>query len=185
MARTKGKFVLDTNYELSVRKPFDARTLVPSYNDLILEANWLNENNKSIAYNGMIVAVANTSDTTKNGIYFLFDPECTSSIKTPIVTNPAHWIKVGETGDIADFVERLVALESELEDFESRISALEADQAVETYGYFSSLPITGVAGKLYAVIDTGKTYIWYNDAYLPVGGGESEQPDIIFGGSAD
>jgi hypothetical protein len=34
----------------------------------------------------MIVAVANTSDISKNGLYFLFDANCTSALKSPNVT---------------------------------------------------------------------------------------------------
>jgi hypothetical protein len=63
---------------------------------------------------------------------------------------------------------------------------LEEDTDVITYGYRSGFPTTGEANKLYVAADEGKTYIWFNDDYLSVGGGESyEEPEVIFGGSAD
>ena len=90
MARVKGMFLRNTNYEVTVKKPLDARALVKTYDDLLLDTNWL-DNGKSIAYNGMLVAVANTSDTSKNGLYFLFDINCTSFLKSPDITKDEHW----------------------------------------------------------------------------------------------
>lgn len=89
MARVIGSTNMNINYEVTVKKPLDARSLVKTYEDLTLESNWLKEG-KSIAYNGMLVAVANTSDTSKNGLYFLFDINCTTNLKSPDVTNEAN-----------------------------------------------------------------------------------------------
>ena len=183
--RATGTYVLDTNYDLSIRKPLDARSLVPAYESLTLKSNWLNDAGKIIAYNGMIVAVANTDDASKNGLYFLFDPDCTSKLKSPDVENVANWIKVGETSDIGDFTTRLTKIETELDSIKDRLDALEEKGSdVETWGYRALFPETGEANKLYVAADEGKTYIWFNDEYMSVGG-DSEQPEIIFGGTAD
>lgn len=89
MSRRRGTFTIDTNYDVSITKPFDARSLVPTYNDLLDESNWTTDG-KPIVYNGMLVSVADTSDTTKNGVYMLFDPSATAFV-APDVTNPTHW----------------------------------------------------------------------------------------------
>jgi hypothetical protein len=129
MARVKGTHVRDYNNEVVVRKPIDARTLVPSYNDLLLKDNWVKDGTTQvIAYNGLVVSVANTSDTSKNGIYFLFDPNCTTALKSPDVTNEANWHKIGENSDLGDLVDRLEQLESDVSDIgelPSRINELE------------------------------------------------------------
>lgn len=182
MARVPGTFIKDTNYEVNIRKPLDARTVVREYADLLLLSNWQSTTGKGITYNGLIVAVVNTTDTTRNGLYMLFDPACTSALKTPDVTKAEHWIKIGETADISNFAERLANLETDLADFEARLIELESKN-VETYGYFSGLPSVGVAGKLYVVVDRAKTYVWVNGSYLCVGD-DTESYDEINGGDA-
>lgn len=185
MARQFGSQSVTTNYEVQVRKPFDARMLVPSYDDLLLKDNWVKAGTtQGVAYNGMIVAVANTTDITYNGLYFLFDPNCTTALKSPDVTNSANWIKVGETSDISDFATRLTTMETELDSIKDRLDALETNSDVETYGYRSGFPTTGETNKLYVAADEGKTYIWFNEEYLPVGG-SADEPDVICGGTAD
>lgn len=181
MARQFGAKSVTTNYEIEVRRPFDARTLVTSYEDLLTKSNWIKKGTESqiVAYNGMIVAVANTSDTSKNGIYFLFDVECTTALKSPDVTNEANWIKVGETADISDFATRISNIEAELVDFDARITELE-NHSVETYGYRSGFPTAGVEGKLYVAVDEQRSYIWTNAEFVPIGA----NPDIIYGGKA-
>jgi hypothetical protein len=37
---------------------------------------------------------------------------------------------------------------------------------------------------MYIAADEGKTYIWFNDDYLPVGGGDYEEPTTIYGGDS-
>lgn len=185
--RAPGTYVLDTNYDLSIRKPLDARSLVPAYESLTLKDNWLNASGKVIAYNGMIVAVANTTDASKNGLYFLFDPNCTTGLKSPNVENEANWIKIGETSDIEAFATRVTVIESELTSIKDRLEALENDSDVITYGYRSGFPTEGKTNKLYVAADEGKTYVWFNNDYLPVSGtgSEYEEPEVIYGGSAD
>jgi hypothetical protein len=163
---------LSSQYKYSGRGPFDAKSLVKTYVDLINENTWLSESNKLAAYNGMIVAVwLDKEDPTRNGIYFLQDPNVTSTIKAPDVTNPNNWIKIGEQPDLSAL--------------ESRVDALEKKEAVKTYGYRASFPVEGETGIMYIAVDEQKTYVWYNDAYLSVGGSDYEEPEIIYGGSAD
>lgn len=185
--RVIGGFNMSSNYEVNIKKPLDARSLVPSYEALTIKSNWVTSADKPIAYNGMLVAVANTSDATKNGLYFLFDPHCTSALKSPDVTNEDNWIKIGETSDISAFAERLSQIDSELESIKDRLEALENDSDVITYGYRSGFPTEGELNKLYVAADEGKTYVWFDNSYLAVGssGGEYKEPDVIFGGSAD
>lgn len=186
MSRTFGSQNVTTNYEVQVRKPFDARMLVSSYDALLTKENWVKSGTTQvIAYNGMLVAVADTTDAFRNGLYFLFDANCKTALKSPDVTNADNWIKIGETADISEFAERVTKIESELDNIKDRLDALEAEGSdVETYGYRSGFPATGEANKLYVAADEGKTYIWFQDEYMSVGGG-SEQPEVIFGGTAD
>lgn len=162
---------LSSQYLYSGRGPFDAKSLVKTYADLLNKDTWLSEANKIIAYNGMIVAVwLNKEDTSKNGIYFLQDPAVTSTIKSPDVTNPDNWIKIGEQPD-------LTALEL-------RVEALENKELVKTYAYRNLFPAEGEAGIMYIAVDEKKSYIWFNDDYLPVSGDTYEEPTVINGGTA-
>lgn len=184
MARVRGGVLVNSSYESTVSKPFDARTLVSTYEDLKDQNIWLSSSGTRICYNGMLVAVANTSDASNNGLYMLFD--ATSSRK-PDVSKDENWIKIGETTDISDFTTRLTTIESELDSIKDRLDALEEKESdVVTYGYRKDFPTTGEANKLYVAADESKTYIWFNDEYMSVGGdGDSEQPEVIFGGTAD
>jgi hypothetical protein len=75
---------------------------------------------------------------------------------------------------------------SDLESFETRLDALEAEEKLHTYGYRSGFPITGIEGHMYVAADEQKTYVWFNDDYLAVGTGDNyEKPEVIFGGTAD
>jgi hypothetical protein len=130
MARVKGMVARSTNYEVTVKKPLDARSLVKTHEDLLLDSNWKDDSGKSIAYNGMIVAVANTDDTSKNGLYFLFDATCTSTLKSPTVTVEANWIKLADTSEISNLVSRLNDIETELTTIDTRLSNLEKDKVV-------------------------------------------------------
>jgi hypothetical protein len=182
--RVRGEFTLDSNYDLSIRKPLDARSLVPTYESLMIKDNWMVDG-KIAAYNGMIVAVADTNDASKNGIYFLFDQKCTSKLKSPDVEDPANWIKVGETSDISDFVNRVTTIESELDSIKSRLNVLENSSDIVTYGYRKIFPETGEEGKLYIAADEQKSYVWIDGVgYLCVGE-ENDEYTEINGGSAD
>lgn len=189
MARVRGSIPFSSNYEASISKPMDARMLVPSYNDLLDNSNWLTSKNTPCCFNGMLVAVANTSDTSKNGLYMLFDKD---NARKPNVTIETNWIKIGETSDISDLVSRIQTIEtkitelsSDIESLDARVSDLEDEEKLHTYGYRSAFPVAGVAGHMYVAVDEKKTYVWFNDAYTPVGGSEYEELAVIFGGTAD
>ena len=128
MSRLRGTFIDQNNYEVNAKRPYDARMLVPTYADLTLKDNWLaldpdtNEiTTSSVAFNGLIVAVADKNDAEHSGIYMLYD---TSSKKTPDVTIETNWIKVGDLQDI----------ESLKEDLEGQISE-KATSASTLSGY--------------------------------------------------
>lgn len=120
-----------TNQQLYTgRGPVDYKALVQTYNDLTTEATWTIDG-KIVAYNGMITAVwLNKEDTTKNGIYFLFDPAITSGRQTPAVTNEANWHKFAELSDLTALTEQLSAMSNELNGVKTKLATLEASQVV-------------------------------------------------------
>lgn len=181
MARTRvlGAVNRDTNYEVLAKKPIDARSLVKTYGDLTNIDNWINSSGDPIVYNGMIVAVwLNTANPSRNGIYFLHDASVTNAKGTPDVTNEANWHKLADADGLVD---RLSLIDD-------RLTALEEKESdVVTYGYRSGFPPIGETNKLYVAADEGKSYIWFDNDYLPVSGGASSDSeyDIIYGGSAE
>ena len=187
MARLRGTFNLDANYDVVVKRPIDARMLVPTYADLTIKDNWYatddfgNPTTSLVAFNGMLVAVADKLDVEHSGLYMLFD---TNAKKNPNVELEDNWIKIGETSDIGDFLKRITDIEAEIDALKNRVTALEEDSDVEVFGYRNSFPAQGVANKLYVAADEEKSYVWLNNDYLPVGG-EPSQPEVIFGGTAD
>lgn len=182
MARTRviGATNRDSNYEVTARKPLDARSLVKTYDDLTNIDNWVNTSGNSIVYNGMLVAVwLNNDDTSKNGIYLLHDPNVTSTKgdkSIPNVENEANWHKLVDANGLA----------ATLTEIDERLTALEEQESdVLTFGYRSGFPAIGEVNKLYVAADEGKSYVWFNDAYLPVsGGGDYEEPEVIYGGDS-
>jgi hypothetical protein len=136
-----------------------------------------------IAFNGLIVSVANTENPDKNGLYFLFDPNADPNAwEDPDVTNAANWHKIGENSDISSFTGRLTQIESDLAGFKSRLYSLE-DKATQTYAERALFPENGTEGKFYVALDTQKTFIWVNGQYLCVGD-DTESYDVICGGDA-
>jgi hypothetical protein len=85
--------------------------------------------------------------------------------------------KINECDDTTDWDE------VRIQDIEERLTALEESSDVEVFGYRYLFPTTGVENKLYVAADEEKSYVWFNNDYLPVGG-ESSQPDVILGGTA-
>lgn len=71
--------------------------------------------------------------------------------------------------------------------FEDRLSALENEEKLHTFGYRTGFPTEGTEGHLYVAVDEQKTYVFYNSQYSVIGevNDEATSPDIIFGGTAD
>jgi hypothetical protein len=167
-------------YRYTGKGPVDAKQLIKTYGELLLESTWASTSGSNTAYNGMIVAVwldknADKTLSDRNGIYFLFDPDCTSTLKKPDVTNEAHWHKIAEVGNLPD----------KLADIDSRLTALEEKEGeddVQVYAYRNLFPTEGEEGILYISIDEGTSYVWINGEYLPVG---FSAPEIIDGGDAN
>lgn len=92
-------------YRYTGKGPLDSKALIKTYAELLKEETWYASatNTASCAYNGMIVAVwLNKEDTSKNGIYFLFDPAVTSALGKPVVTKEENWHKLAELSDLAN-----------------------------------------------------------------------------------
>jgi hypothetical protein len=140
----------------------------------MLTAVWLDKENSQLS--------------DRNGLYLLFDPEVTSTrgaAAIPDTTKESNWHKICELSELDAFKTQINDTLANLAD---RIKALENKEPdVLTYGYRSGFPQKGETNKLYVAVDEGKTYVWINNDFLPVGGsGDSyEEPDIIYGGSAD
>lgn len=141
MARVRGTFNIAANYDSSVKRPFDARMLVPTFNDLTVKDNWLLKDLETgeltttlIAYNGMIVVVADKTDIEHSGLYILMDY---ISKKTPDVTEPGNWIKIGDA-DLTVIEERLSALEAlpqgvTMEQVEAQVAVVREEIAALDY----------------------------------------------------
>ena len=95
------------------------------------------------------------------------------------LTSPLTLRKLNECNTDIDF--------PDVESFESRLEILEAEEKLHTYGYREGFPSTGIDGHMYIAADEQKTNIWFNNEYLVVGekGGSYEEPEVIFGGTAD
>lgn len=103
-------------YKYTGRGPLDAKTLVKTFDDLLLESTWQITTEGTpliIAYNGMITSVWKDRDPSKNGVYVLHDPNATV-LRAPVVTNEANWHKIAKVADLASFVEKLDLFESQL-----------------------------------------------------------------------
>jgi hypothetical protein len=176
---------IELQYNYSGKGPVDAKSLVKTFASLLQPATWYNNAGKVAAYNGMIVAVWLDPDATKNGVYLLHDPAITSILKTPDVSNVANWHKLAEMSELSAVANRLSAVETDFKSLEKRLSNLEENSDVLTYGYRSGFPKIGEANKLYIAADEQKSYVWFDDDYLPVSGEDGEEPEVIFGGTAD
>lgn len=174
------------------RGPLDSKALVKTYAELLALNTWtkiIDGNSTFVAYNFMIVSVwLNTADPTKNGIYFLYDPQVTSAMKRPDVTNPANWHLVCGNADLSNIISRLTTIESELNTLDTRIDTLERSQT-ETFDLRSEFPELGVEHKVYIALDEKKAYIWDNEEnnYISITPESSTMPtiSIIYGGNAE
>lgn len=75
---------------------------------------------------------------------------------------------------------------ADLESFDNRLTTLEQEEKVHTFGYRSGFPTEGIEGHIYVAVDEQKTYIFYNSQYSVIGEVNDgvASPDIIFGGTA-
>lgn len=111
-------FTFSDQYKYIGRGPLDAKSIVKTYAELTSTATWTHDG-QLIAYNGMIVAVwLNKADTSKNGIYFLYDPKVTSALGKPDVSNESNWHKFADSS----------ALSSVVADIESNTQAIAAEE---------------------------------------------------------
>jgi hypothetical protein len=182
-----------TQYSYTGPKPLDSKALVQTYAKLLSTATWTVDG-KNIAYNGMITAVWLDKETVdgesklsdKNGIYFLHDPNVTSTRNPdPDVTNEANWHRLGGIDNLPGLADQVASIQAELEALQSDVSELQ-ESATEVVELFEQLPETGKAGKLYVVTEDATTYVWHNGKYLLVGDGADENDiQIIHGGSAN
>jgi hypothetical protein len=174
---------IELQYRYSGKGPVDAKSIAKTFDALLLPETWHNEAGKVVAYNGMLVAVWLDSDAAKNGVYLLRDPAVTNILKTPDVTNAANWYKIAETSELASLSDRLSTIEASIKELEDKITEVADASDVITYGYRSGFPAVGKANTLYIAADEEKSYIWFDNKYIPVGG--QEQPDVINGGTAE
>jgi hypothetical protein len=100
-------------YKYAAKGPLDAKSLVKTYNDLLYADTWqVDTDGRKVngAYNGLITAVwLNKTDTSKNGIYYLYDAAVTSTLGIPDVTKASNWHKIAEVTEIADLTAKIVA----------------------------------------------------------------------------
>ena len=137
-------FTISDQYKYKGQGPFDAKALVKTYADLITQSTWLVDN-KLTAYNGMIVSVGlNKADSTKNGVYVLFDPSVTTALGKPDVTNENNWHKLAELTDFSDIVAKIASNTQAIADETSaRITAVSALYAPGT----DSTPASGILAE--------------------------------------
>lgn len=177
---------ISDQYLYSGKGPFDAKALVKTYADLKNPSTWSNDSGTFLAYNGMLTAVwLNKEDTSKNGIYFLFDPTVTTALKKPNVEDDANWHKLAELSDTQAFEESISAIEANIEELNEKMAELEyKGSGVNVFEKRSEFPIVGETNILYVAADEEKSYVWFNNNYFALDDDENERPDIIHGGSA-
>jgi hypothetical protein len=101
----KGLQATASSYRVGSSIPLDQRLVVSSYSDLFNESTFLfvnkqnNVTDTQTAYLGMVVAVVEDADTSKNGLYLL--------TATPS-TVESNWIKVGSDGTSSDVTSLMI-----------------------------------------------------------------------------
>ena len=119
MSRIHGLNSISENYEVKLRRPLDARMLVPTKADLINPASWT-----AYTYNGMIVAVGADSEAFNNGIYILKDRKLISS------SDYSGWSKVAELTDLNSLKIKIADLEEIVNGLDSRITQEQLNKAI-------------------------------------------------------
>ena len=172
----------------SVKGPLDSKSLVKTYAELLDTNTWTNQlDGKDVftAYNGMIVAVwLNKDDTSKNGIYFLFDPLVTTALKKPDVTKESNWHRLDNSENAGDEILRIMAIETDVEEIKNDITELESNQS-ESFAKRELFPEEGNVNKIYIALDEQKTYTWDNSLGYICISGNTPEIQIICGGNAN
>ena len=119
-------FWLDSGYALSQAVPMDSRTVVGSVANLTTADIWMKDG-VCIAYNGMLVGVANTVNPEESGLYYLFDPNCESSLQSPDVQDPNNWIKLCSVDQLNALSSRVLKIEQDISGITSDITTLKTD----------------------------------------------------------
>jgi hypothetical protein len=182
---------ISNQYRYTGRGPFDAKALVKTYAELLLTETWtvINASGAAVssAYNGMLTAVwLNKEDTSKNGIYFLFDPEVTSPLKTPDVTVESNWHKLCEVEALNELTEQLRTINAKLSEFSEDIERLENKAEILAVVDRATFPPVGKPNVIYVDVSKNKSYIWFEDDYILTGGGDGEVVySMICGGNAE
>jgi hypothetical protein len=128
----------------------------------------------------------NKEDTSKNGIYFLLDPEVTSPLKTPDVTVEANWHKLCEIDTLTELTEQLKTINAKLIELSSDIERLDNKAEILAVVDRATFPPVGKPNVLYVDVSKNKTYIWFENDYIPASGGaESVAYSMICGGNAE
>ena len=156
MPRANGTFNIYSNYDVSVKKPFDARMLVPTYDDLTDKSNWYLRDteteeltNTFIAYNGMLVAVADKANVQSSGLYMLFDKDST---KNPNVEIESNWHKIGDNPsaevDLSTIEATISEIKSKIDDIDQSIAdLLQTSSNYATNDYIADLLNNEIATK--------------------------------------
>ena len=182
---------ISNQYRYSGRGPFDAKALVRTYAELLDIETWTTVSNSGTsvvsAYNGLITAVwLNKDDTSKNGIYFLFDPEVTSPLKTPNVTLASNWHKLCEIDAIVELTEQLKIINAKLTELSNDIERLDNKAEILAVVDRATFPPVGKPNVIYVDVSKNKSYIWFEDDYILTSGGDGEVVySMICGGNAE
>lgn len=76
--------------------------------------------------------------------------------------------------------------ELRIDDIERRLTALEEQGPdVLTLTNRNAFPSKGQPNVLYVDTEQQQSYVWMDGTYVVIGGSTYEEPDIIYGGSAD
>ena len=164
------------------RGPLDSNSLVKTYAELLDESTWtktVNGASTLVAYNYMLVAVwLNKEDTSKNGFYYLFDPNVTSALKKPDVTNPDNWHRLDQSNSI-DVSAQIEALRQEIAEGYVTKEALDESKIIRIKTV-AELPNTGDSTYFY-LCDDGNTYVYGDGIYTKFA---SREVRTIDGGTA-
>lgn len=89
--REKGVASFSGSIEPQASLPIDARMLVPTKEDLILESTWAANDGNIYAYKGMIVSVVDDVDSGENGVYWLMELPFNDEL---------NWNRIGSLNEI-------------------------------------------------------------------------------------